>query len=99
MRVAQVGHTMNDAWFPSEQCRGQDRQRGILRTADLNRPGERAAPVDENLVHTCQQGLACHLSNRFSNKWRGNFLPPRPKEALRWGRIQSATPAGRPADD
>ena len=58
MCVAQVGHTMNDARLPSEQRRGQDRQRGILRTADLNRPGERVAAVDENLVHTWQKGIA-----------------------------------------
>src|SRR6266705_6697777 len=98
MRVAQVGHTMNDAWFPSEQCRGQDRQRGILRTADLNRPGERVAAVDENLVHTWQKGIVSHLNNRFSNKCRGNFFPPRPKEALRSGRVRFPRPASRPGE-
>ena len=28
--VAQVGYPVNDTWFPRQQCRGENRQRGIL---------------------------------------------------------------------
>ena len=56
MRVAQVGHAMNDARLAREQRRGQDRQRRIFRAADLDRTGKRMAAVDENLIHTWQKG-------------------------------------------
>src|SRR6266513_267547 len=84
---------MNDARFAREQGRGQNWQRGIFRAAHLDRPGERMAAVDENLIHTLQEGNVSHLNNRFSNKCRGNFFPPGPKEAPRFGRFRSPGPA------
>src|SRR6266571_8525746 len=89
---------MNDARFAREQGRGQNWQRGIFRAAHLDRPGERMAAVDENLIHTSQKGIASHLNNRFSNKCRGNFSPPSPKEAHRFGRFRSPRPAFLPAE-
>src|SRR5882757_7705750 len=56
MRVAQVGHAMNDTRLSSEQRRGQDRQRGIFRAADLDRTRKRITAVNEDLIHTWQKG-------------------------------------------
>ncbi len=84
---------MNDARFAREQRRGQDWQRRIFRAADLNRTGEPVAAVNENFIHTSQTGNVSHLNNRFSNKCRGNFFPPRSKEAPRPGRFRSPKPA------
>src|SRR5207248_7871309 len=89
---------MNDARFAREQGRGQNWQRGIFRATHLDRPGERMAAVNENLIHILQKGIASHLNNRFSNKCRGNFFPPSPKEAPRSGRFRSPTPAFLPAE-
>jgi len=52
MRVAQIGHAMNDTRLWRKQRRSQDRQRRIFRAADLDRPGERVTTVDEDLIHT-----------------------------------------------
>ena len=30
IRIAQVGHAVNDTRLPSQQCRGENRQRGIF---------------------------------------------------------------------
>src|SRR5438067_13184008 len=96
MRIAQVGYAMNDAWLPSEQRRGQDRQGGIFRTAHLDRTRERTATVNEDLIHTWQRGIVVYLNNRFSNKCRGNFFPPMSKKAFRSGLARLLTPAFRP---
>src|SRR5206468_9910163 len=98
MRVAQVRYTMNDARLPSEQRRGQDRQRGIFRTAHLDRTRERMAAVNKNLIHTWQTEIVFYLNNRFSNKCRGNFFPPMWKKALHSGQFQSPRPAFRPGE-
>src|SRR5437016_3146249 len=82
---------MNDARFAREQCGGQNRQRGIFRATDLDGTGKRMAAVNENLIHTWQIGTVSHLNNRFSNKCRGNFLPPGPKKAHHSGRFRSLT--------
>src|SRR5436190_12263735 len=81
MRVAQVWHAVNNTRLPSEQRRGQDRQRRIFRAADLDRTRKRTAAVDEDLIHTWQKGIVSRRYNRSSNKCRGNFFPPEPKEA------------------
>src|SRR5260370_8256787 len=96
MRIAQVGYTMNDARLPSEQRRGQDRQRGIFRTAHLDRAREQMAAVNKDLIHTWQRGIVVYLNNRFSNKCRGNFFPPMWKKALRSGPARFPRPAFRP---
>ena len=57
MRVAQVGYAVNDTRLSGEQRCGQDRQRRVLRAADLDRPGKRVAAVDEDLIHTWQKGI------------------------------------------
>src|SRR5438067_10564532 len=82
MRVAQVRYPMNAARLPSEQRRGQNRQRGIFRTAHLDRARERIAAVNKNLIHTWQTGIVFYLNNSFSNKCRGNFFPPILKKAV-----------------
>src|SRR6266480_4638524 len=53
------------------------------------------ATVNENLIHTCQRGIVSYLNNRFSTKCRGNFYPPKSKEAPRSGRPQFPGPAFR----
>src|SRR5437868_6002970 len=97
MRVAQVRYTMNDARLPSEQRRGQNRQRGIFRAAHLDRARERIAAVNKNLIHTWQTEIAFYLNNRFSNKCRGNFFPPMWKKALHSGPARFPRPASRPS--
>ena len=77
MCVAQVGHAVNNARLPGQQRRGEDRQRGIFRAADLDRTGKRMAAVDENLIHTWQKGTVSRRYNRYSNKCRGNFFSAR----------------------
>src|SRR6266480_6315465 len=96
MRVAEIGYTMNNARLPSEQRRGQDRQRGIFRSAHLDRTRERMATVNEDLIHTWQKGIVVYLNNRFSNKCRGNFFPPMSKKALHSDRARLPRPAFRP---
>src|SRR5438552_12194494 len=96
MRVAQVRYPMNDARLPSEQRRGQNRQRGIFRTAHLDRARERIAAVNKNLIHTWQTGIVFYLNNRFSNKCRGNFFPPIWKKAVHSGPARFPRPAFRP---
>src|SRR6266581_5070294 len=98
MRVAQVGYTMNDAWLPSEQRRGQDRQRGIFRTAHLDRTRERMTAVNKDFIHTWQKEIVVYLNNRFSNECRGNFFPPTWKKALRPGPGRFPRPAFRPGE-
>src|SRR4030095_10217295 len=93
MRVAQVGHTVNDTRLSSEQGSGQDRQRRILRAADLDRAGKRITAVDEDLIHTWQKGTVSRRYNRFLSKCRGNFFPPGPKEAPRSDPVLSPMPA------
>src|SRR5947207_14871483 len=89
---------MNDARFAREQRGSQDWQRRIFRAADLNRTGKRMAAVNENFIHTSQTGNVSHLNNRFSNKCRGNFFPPRSKEAPRSDRARSPGPAFHPGE-
>src|SRR6266699_1922068 len=96
MRVAEIGYTMNNARLPSEQRRGQDRQRRIFRTAHLYKTRETTPTVNEDLIHTWQRGIVVYLNNRFSNKCRGNFFPPMSKKALRSGLARLPTPASRP---
>src|SRR5438093_13038478 len=86
MRVAEVGHAVNNTRLSSEQRRGQGRQRGMFRAADLDRTGKRITAVDEDLIHTWQKGTVSRRYNRSSNKCRGNFFPPEPKEAHLSGR-------------
>src|SRR5438477_9148786 len=86
---------MNDARFAREQRRGENGQRRILRAADLDGTRKRMTAVNEDLIHTWQKGTVSYLNNRFLNKCRGNFFPPRPKEALRPGRPQFPGPAFR----
>src|SRR4029453_1758108 len=43
------------------------------------------AAVDEELIHTWQKGTVSRRYNRSSNKCRGNFFPPGPKEGPRSG--------------
>src|SRR6266508_1731703 len=93
MRVAQVGHTVNDTRFSSEQRSSQDRQRRILRAADLDRTGKRITAVDEDLIHTWQKGTVSRRYNRSLSKCRGNFFPPGPKEAPRFERVLFPEPA------
>src|SRR6266508_4542541 len=93
MRVAQIGHTMNDTWLSSEQRRGQDGQRRIFRAADLDRTGKRTTAVNEDLIHTWQKGTVSRRYNRSSNKCRGNFFPPEPKETHLSGRALFLRPA------
>src|SRR5438067_9336299 len=88
---------MNDARLPSEQRRGQDRERGIFRTAHLDRTRERTTAVNEDFIHTWQRGIVVYLNNRFSDKCRGNFFPPIWKEALRSGPARFPRPAFRPS--
>src|SRR6266404_8582178 len=95
MRVAQVGYTTNDARLPSEQRRGQDRQRRIFRTAHLDRTRERMAAVNKDFIHTWQRGIVVYLNNRFSNKCRGNFFPPMSKKALHSDPARLPRPAFR----
>ena len=89
---------MNDARFAREQRRGQNRQRRIFRAADLDRTRERMAAVNQNLIHTWQKEIVLYLNNRFSNKCRGNFFPPRSKEAPRSDRARSPGPAFHPGE-
>src|SRR5678815_953080 len=49
--------------------------------------------VDEDLIHTWQKGTVSRRYNRSSNKCRGNFFPPEPKEAPRSGRALFPRPA------
>src|SRR5438046_10393630 len=42
--------------------------------------------VNEDLIHTWQKGIVSRRYNRSSNKCRGNFFPPEPKEAHLSGR-------------
>src|SRR5205823_579064 len=93
MRVAQVWHAVNNTRLPSEQRRGQDRQRRIFRAADLDRTRKRMAAVDEDLIHTWQKGIVSRRYNRSSNKCRGNFFPPEPKETHLSGRVLFPRPA------
>src|SRR4029453_13723262 len=51
--------------------------------------------VDENLIHTWQKGTVSRRYNRSSNKCRGNFFPPGPKEGPRFYRTLFPTPAFR----
>src|SRR6266699_3394295 len=95
MRVAEIGYTMNNARLPSEQRRGQNRQRGIFRTAHFDRARERMATVHEDLIHTWQRGIVVYLNNRFSNKCRGNFFPSMSKKAIRSGLARLPTPTFR----
>src|SRR5437762_3629686 len=37
--------------------------------------------VNEDLIHTWEKGIVSRRYNRSSNKCRGNFFPPEPKEA------------------
>src|SRR6266699_690990 len=90
---------MNDARFAREQRRGQNGQRGIFRTAHLDRARERMAAVNTNLIHTWQTEIVFYLNNRFSNKCRGNFFPPMSKKAPRSGRGRFPKRASRPAED
>src|SRR5438552_416539 len=89
---------MNDARFAREQRRGQNRQRRVFRAAHLDRTGERMAAVNKDLIHTWQKEIVVYLNNRFSNKCRGNFFPPRSKETARSGRSQSPGPAFHPGE-
>src|SRR5438874_4871382 len=89
---------MNDARFASEQCGGQDRQRRVFRAADFDRTRKRMAAVNEDLIHTWQKGTVSDLNNRFSNKCRGNFFPPGPKEGPRSGRALFPGPAFHPGE-
>src|SRR6266496_5031578 len=93
MRVAEIGHAVNDTRFSSEQGRGQDRQRRILRAADLDRTRKRMTAVDENLIHTWQKGTVSRRYNSSSHKCRGNFFPSGPKEGPRFGRALFPEPA------
>src|SRR5882724_128587 len=93
MRVAQVWHAVNNTRLPSEQRRGQDRQRRIFRAADLDRTRKRMAAVDEDLIHTWQKGTVSRRYNRSSNKCRGNFFPSGPKKTLRSDRVLFPEPA------
>src|SRR4029453_13594525 len=49
--------------------------------------------VDENLIHTWPKGTVSRRYNRSSNKCRGNFFPPEPKEEFCSGRVLFQTPA------
>src|SRR6476661_6415046 len=93
MRIAQVGYAVNDTRLPSQQRRGQDRERRILRAADFDGTGKRMAAMDEDLIHTWQKGTVSHLNNRFLNKCRGNFFPSEPKEDPRSDRVLFPRPA------
>src|SRR5437667_10177043 len=42
--------------------------------------------VNEDLIHTWQKGIVSRRYNRSSNKCRGNFFPPEPKESHLSGR-------------
>src|SRR5678815_2473744 len=52
--------------------------------------------MNENLIHILRKGIESHLHNRFSNKCRDIFFPPRKKEALGSGRARFRGPAARP---
>src|SRR5207244_12572539 len=96
MRVTEVGHAVNNTRLSSEQRRGQDRQRGIFRAANLDRTGKRITAVDEDLIHTWQKGTVSRRYNRSSNKCRGNFFPSGPKEAPGPDRVLFPEPACHP---
>src|SRR3984893_7194949 len=96
MCVAQVGYAMNDTRLSREQCRCQDRERGIFRSADLDGTRKRMTAVDEDFIHIWQKGTVSHLNNRFLKKCRGNFFPPGPKEGPRFGRFLFPRPAFHP---
>ena len=68
MRVAQIGNAMQNARLARQQRRGQDRQRRILRAADLDRAGERMTAVNENFIHTWRRGIASHLHSPFLSR-------------------------------
>ena len=74
MRVAQVGDAMEDARLAREQRRGEDRQRGVFRAADLDRTGKRPAAVNQNFIHTCRRGIVSLRHNRVSKRCRDNFF-------------------------
>ena len=74
IRVAQIRDAMEDARFAREQTGGDDRERGIFRTADLDRAGKGMAAVNEDFIHTWQTGIVGFLHNRFSTRCRGNFF-------------------------
>ncbi len=76
MRVAQVRDAAQNAGLSREQRRGQNRQGGILRAANLNRTGKRMAAMNENFIHTCQRGIVSPRNNRVSKRCRDNFSQP-----------------------
>src|SRR5438094_4454973 len=49
--------------------------------------------VNEDLIHTWQKGIVSRRYNRSSNKCRGNFFPPEPKESPRFDRALFPGPA------
>src|SRR5262249_1667685 len=51
------------------------------------------AAVDEDLIHTWQKRTVSRRYNRSSNKCRGIFFPPEPKEAPHSGRVLFPKPA------
>src|SRR5205823_13465159 len=54
--------------------------------------------VNEDLIHTWQKGIVSRRYNRSSNKCRGNFFPPEPKEAPRSDRALFPGPAFHPVE-
>src|SRR5205823_6140628 len=54
--------------------------------------------VNEDLIHTWQKGTVSRRYNRSSNKCRGNFFPPGPKEAPRSDRVLFPEPAFHQAE-
>src|ERR1043166_3118850 len=99
MRVAQVGHAMNDARFARKKGRGESGQRGIFRAADLDRAAKRMPTVDANLIHTWQRENAEYLNNPVSSRCRGIFFASEARRALRSGRFRARERASRPVED
>src|SRR5262245_65906512 len=98
MGIAQIGYAVDDTRFSGEQRGGQDRQRRILRAADLDGTRKRIAAVNEDLIHTWQKGTVSRRYNRSPSKCRGNFFPPGPKEATRSVSALFPMPALHPAE-
>src|SRR5262245_37744880 len=98
MGIAQIGYAVDDTRFSGEQRGGQDRQRRILRAADLDGTRKRIAAVNEDLIHTWQKGTVSRRYNRSPSKCRGNFFPPGPKEAPRSVSALFPMPAFHPAE-
>ena len=51
MDVAEIGHMMDDARLLGQQCRCEDGERGVFRSADFDAPAEGGAAVNEDFIH------------------------------------------------